>query len=266
MNEIIVNKFYNSLIIMDKYSEMLFNLRDIYNDKNKIREYALEILKIKEIEKLDYEELNGIQIDYYLSLINTDDLRLKRIRGILLNRKWMLLNDKDKIRHEEFEMIDSIMSHDKINKKAYEMIIHEDDYEDINYREFLLFRNMLGIIYDAISYPLVEELVLKNSFDIDKTRLEFYGYGRKISKMYQDMFYIRAITNIKMLEIISRKEASQDKRYLIFSHLAMIEEEIDYLSKNNLTKLNSHISELEIDKFNALIVRRLIRKKEKNNL
>lgn len=251
---------------MDKYSEMLLNLRDIYNDKNKIREYALEILKIKEIEKLDYEELNGIQIDYYLSLINTDDLRMKRIRGILLNRKWMLLNDKDKIRHEEFEMIDSIMSHDKINKKAHEMIIHEDDYEDINYREFLLFRNMLGIIYDAISYPLVEELVLKNSFDIDKTRLEFYGYGRKISKKYQDMFYIRAITNIKMLGIISRKEVSQEKRYLIFSHVAMIEEEIDYLSKNNLAKLNSHISELEIDKFNALIVRRLIRKKEKNNL
>ena len=83
---------------MDKYSEMLLNLRDIYNDKNKIREYALDILKIKEIEKLDYEGLNGIQIDYYLSLINTDDLRLKRIRGILLNRKWMLLNDKDKIK------------------------------------------------------------------------------------------------------------------------------------------------------------------------
>ena len=266
MKEIIVNKFYNSLMVMDKYSEMLMNLKDIYNDKNKLKEYALEILRIKEIEKLDYEGLNDIQIDYYLSLINTDDLRLKRIRGILLNRKWTLLNDKDKIRHEEFEMIDSIMSHDKISKKAYDIIINEDNYEDVKYREFLLFRNMLGIIYDSISYPLVEKLVLKNNFDIDKTKLEFYGYGKKISKIYQDMFYIRAITNIKMLGIISRKEVSQEKRYLIFSHVAMIEEEIDYLSKNNLAKLNSHINELGIDRFNALIVRRLIRKKEKNNL
>ena len=47
MKEIIVNKFYNSLMVMDKYSEMLMNLKDIYNDKNKLKEYALEILRIK---------------------------------------------------------------------------------------------------------------------------------------------------------------------------------------------------------------------------
>lgn len=250
-------------MIMDKYSEMLMNLKNIYNDKSKLREYALEIKKLREIEKLDYDCLNIIQVDYYLSLISSDDLCLKRIKGLLLNKKWILNNNNDKIWHEEFEMVDTVMCHDKIRKNIYDMIIDDENISEVNYKEFLLFRNMLCMIYNCISNSMTEEIMIHNNFNIERANLEFYGHSKKINKLYQEMFFIRVIANIKMLEIISRKETCQEKRYLMFSHVAMIEEEMGHLTKRNLIRLNSYIDDMGLDKFNSLIVKRLIRRKEK---
>lgn len=119
------------------------------------------------------------------------------------------------------------------------------------------------MIYNCISNSMTEEIMIHNNFNIERANLEFYGHSKKINKLYQEMFFIRVIANIKMLEIISRKETCQEKRYLMFSHVAMIEEEMGHLTKRNLIKLNSYIDDMGLDKFNSLIVKRLIRRKEK---
>lgn len=264
-NNIIDNRFENSLKISEEYSKILVNLGIYINDQDQLRKIGNKIKNLRVLEDKDYEELNLVQVEYYLSQLDTNNKMYERILYRLTVRRNELL-DTDKNKNYDtlvsFEGITFLHAIKSVNNEMSKLLNEEtisSTEEDLSF--ILSILNFLYLIMTSLLNLFVEDSLIKCDYNVSLLFDLVDSYETVNVSKEERLEMIRQIINL-MIDI-------NNDEYQHIYLLLLGREKLNWLLESSnmeeLKWIKSYISTLNLNHYNKLTfdnIKKRLREKE----
>lgn len=261
MDNIISNKFENSLKISAEYNKVLENINYYLSNPNKLKKVVEKIKKLRVLEDKDYDNLNLTQIEYYLSLIGQIDENHSRILTRLINKKE-LISDKDNMTSDTIDGIIHLKGAKGADSEIFKLMAR-DDFSESDKRacRILFSANFISLISVSSINLFAENLLIECDYDmdllfdaIDPYKIDNISYNKKLEIIIKRINSMLAIDNREYQNVYFLLLCKEEINFLLDS----TDKEILKVIKIVISTLN--LNNCNMEAFNS--IKRRIRQKE----